>query len=73
MKKILAIFVFGALLMSCKKKDVDDNEITIDPEVTTGTNTPTTDGGSNSGTGGTGVTSVTLINDFIWEGLNQYY
>lgn len=73
MKKILAIFVFGALLMSCKKKDVDDNEITIDPEVTTGTTTPTTDGGSNSGTGGTGVTSVTLINDFIWEGLNQYY
>lgn len=66
MKKIYTIFTLSLLLIvtSCGKEDNVDELVditTTTPETTTPTPTAPT------------VTLSTVINDFIWKGLNQYY
>ena len=61
MKK-LSFFLFTSLIVfACSKSDVDDNE--INPTPVEGTEEPQEQ-----------VISIsTVVNDFIWEGLNLYY
>ena len=67
MKKMFALAFASLMIVSCGKKDIDDDETNIDTVDPVGEVTDDTD------TSPTRVTSVTLINDYIWEGLNQYY
>ena len=59
MKKIFAFFSL-ALLIACSGNDRDDDQINITNNPEAGDNAPV-------------QTLSTEINDFIWEGLNQYY
>ncbi len=59
MKKIIALFSL-ALIVGCSGDDRDDDQINI-------TNNPETENNAPV------QTLSTEINDFIWEGLNQYY
>lgn len=67
-KTVLFLFASIVFVVSCSKEDQDDrqNAIVAAPGSST-TSSTTSDSDTNE------VTLTTEINDFIWDGLNQYY
>lgn len=64
MKKISLLLFAALIIIACSKNDADDNEVNPTP-------TEGTDGTEE--TEEQEITVGTLVNDFIWDGLNLYY